>query len=105
MTKDTAGVGPVDHGVRPVAEVCAGSLRWHIPMPDHVPNVAWLSGVHYLYDQAALDRWADCAVAAERERCTRRATDIAAACSAMYTNQAQRAACSHIAHELSRDLL
>lgn len=50
----------VDRGVRPVAEVCAGSLRWHIPMPDHVPKAAWLSGVHYLYDQAALD--------AERER-------------------------------------
>lgn len=38
-----------------MAEVCAGSLRWHIPMPDHVPQAAWLSGVHYLYDQVALD--------------------------------------------------
>lgn len=50
-----AVAGQVERRVRPVAEVCAGSLRWHIPMPDHAPNVAYLSGVHYLYDRAALD--------------------------------------------------
>lgn len=24
-------------------------------MPDHVPKAAWLSGVHYLYEQGAID--------------------------------------------------
>lgn len=60
QARPDAVAGQVDRGVRPVAEVCAGSLRWHIPMPDHVPKAEWLSGVHYLYDQAALE--------AERER-------------------------------------
>ena len=42
------------------------------------------------------------AVAAERERCTRKAADIASACATMYRTEAEAAVCRHIAHELGR---
>lgn len=42
-------------GVRPVAEIVGGVLRWHIPEPDYALAQHYLRGVHLLYDQAALD--------------------------------------------------
>ncbi len=42
--------------------------------------------------------------AAERERCTRRAADIAAVCATMYSSQAEASACRHVAAELQRGL-
>jgi hypothetical protein len=49
-------VGPqLVRGVRPVAEIMGGVLRWHIPEPDYALAQHYLRGVHLLYDQAALD--------------------------------------------------
>jgi hypothetical protein len=64
---------PVERGVRPVAEIVGGVLRWHIPEPDYALAQHYLRGVHLLYDQAALDA----AVAAERERCAKMADEYA----------------------------
>jgi hypothetical protein len=70
----TPAVGsPVERGVRPVAEIVGGVLRWHIPEPDYALAQHYLRGVHLLYDQAALDA----AVAAERERCAKMADEYA----------------------------
>ena len=54
MTDKTAGVGPVERTVRPVAEVCNGILRWHIDGPGFAVETRFLTGLHLLYDQSLL---------------------------------------------------
>lgn len=61
------------------------------------------------FDPMALAHAIETGVAAklaeERERCTRKAADIASACATVYRTEAEASACRHVAHELARALL
>lgn len=118
-----AGVGQVERPVRPGAEallpcpcgaICTADedslypinrerTLWNLHCVD--PACGWrvVSGSA---DECIRD-WSrraslDGAVAAMRERCTRKAADIAIACATMYRTEAEAAACRHVAHELGR---